>query len=151
MKFSACSFGLRVRSTSGPSRQNGRFTFTPQTPLSEVKRIEVFGQQSPYVQLAWRLDGAASGDADVAGMIGSMLYNRQAGLIDLDLVQQQKVLEASAGNMNLADYSGFIMSGRPREGQSLEEVERLLLAEMDKFKRGDFPDWLMSAVIKDFT
>jgi zinc protease len=126
------------------------FTFEKQELLKGVERKEVFGQQSPSVQLAWRLEGATSEDAVFAGMLSSILFNRQAGLIDLDLVQQQKVLDASAGTMNLADYSGFIMSGRPRDGQTLEEVEKLLIEQVQRLKKGDFPDWLQAAVIKDY-
>jgi zinc protease len=126
------------------------FTFEKQEILRGPKKTEVFGQQSSSVQLAWRMEGANTTDADFAGMLTTMLYNRQAGLIDLDLVQQQKVLDASAGAMNLADYSGFILSGRPREGQTLEEVEKLLVEQVQRLKKGDFPDWLQSAVIKDY-
>ncbi len=126
------------------------FTFEKQEIMRGIKKSEVFGQQSPYVQLAWRMEGASSADGDFAGMLSSVLYNRQAGLVDLDLVQQQKVLDASAGTMNLADYSGFVMSGRPREGQTLEEVEKLLVEQVQRLKKGDFPDWLQAAVIKDY-
>jgi zinc protease len=126
------------------------FTFEKQEILRGVQRKEVFGQQSPSVQLAWRLEGATSEDAVFGGMLSTILFNRQAGLIDLDLVQQQKVLDASAGAMNLADYAGFIMSGRPRDGQTLEEVEKLLVEQVQRLKKGDFPDWLQAAVIKDY-
>ena len=126
------------------------FKSEEQAILRGIQKREVVGQQSAYVQLGWRLGGSASSDPDVASMVTSMLYNRQAGLIDLDLVQQQKVLEASAGLLNLADYSSLILSGRPREGQSLEDVEKQLVEQMTRIKRGDFPDWLMSAVVKDY-
>ena len=82
-------------------------------------------------------------------MIVSILSNGQAGLLDIDLLQQQKVLEARAGINPLAEYTTFILNGKPREGQTLEEVQTLLLAEIDKLKKGDFPDWLMTAIIKD--
>ena len=42
-----------------------------------------------------------------------------------------------------------VLNGKPREGQTLEEVEQLLLGELAKIGKGDFPDWLMSAVVKD--
>lgn len=126
------------------------FEFEEQPILRGVQKQEVVGHQAAYVQLAWRLNGAKTSDADLSSMIFSMLYNRQAGLIDLDLVQQQKVLEASAGVMNLTDYSTFILYGRPREGQTLEEVEQLLIAQVKRIKKGDFPDWLMAAVVKDY-
>jgi zinc protease len=126
------------------------FTYAEQSPLSKITTQNVFGQQSEMMQLAWRLDGAQSRDAEISSMISVMLFNQQAGLMDLDLMQKQKVLEASAGVMNLTDYAAMVMSGRPREGQTLEEVEQLLVGQMERIKKGDFPDWLMQAVIRDF-
>ncbi len=132
------------------SKEVPPFQYEEQPIMHGVQKREVVGPQAAYVQLGWRLKGAKSSDADLMSMLFSMLYNRQAGLIDLDLVQQQKVLEASAGVLNLSDYSGFMLYGRPREGQSLEEVESLLIEQVNRIKKGDFPDWLMSAVLKDF-
>lgn len=43
----------------------------------------------------------------------------------------------------------FVLAGRPKEGQSLAEVKRLMLAEIDKLKRGDFPDDLLPAVVNN--
>jgi zinc protease len=137
-------FGSKPTNTIPP------FKFEKQLPLSKIVRKNVHGQQSEMVQLAWRLDGAQSRDAELAGMISVMLFNQQAGLMDLDLIQKQMVLEASAGVMNLTDYAAMVMSGRPREGQTLEAVEKLLVEQMERIKKGDFPDWLMQAVIKDY-
>jgi predicted Zn-dependent peptidase len=121
------------------------WSFEKQEILRGVKKTEVFGQQAAYVQLAYRLGGTVSGDHDMATMVSGMLYNRQAGLIDLELVQSQKVLEASAFSFNLTDYSSLFLSGRPRDGQSLENVEKLLVEQIERLKKGDFPDWLLSA------
>jgi zinc protease len=121
-----------------------------QAPLSKIVKKEVLGQQAEMVQLAWRLGGVTTPDPDLAGMISVMLNNDQAGLIDLNLVQKQLVLDANAGYMGFSDYTVLILSGRPREGQSLEDVERLLVGQMNCLKNGDFPDWLMQAVIKDY-
>ena len=126
------------------------FVFAEQAPLTTVLRKNVFGQQAEYLQLAWRIGGMATDDSDLAGMVSAILYNNQAGLIDLDLVQKQLVLDASAGVMSMTDFASLVMSGRPREGQTLEEVEQLLWAQMQRIQSGDFPDWLMQAVIKDY-
>ena len=126
------------------------FIFEKQTPLSKIVKKEVWGQQAEMVQLAWRLGGAKTTDSDFTGLIAVMLHNDQAGLIDLELLQKQQVLSAGAGVMNLTDYSVLMLSGTPREGQSLETVENLLVEQMNRLKKGDFPDWLMSAVIKDY-
>jgi predicted Zn-dependent peptidase len=60
------------------------------------------------------------------------------------------VLNAYSSPQTMKDYSVFEMSGNPREGQSLEEVKDLLLAQIEKIKGGDFEEWMLSAVIKDF-
>jgi predicted Zn-dependent peptidase len=126
------------------------FIFEQQPPLKTITRKEIWGHQAEYIQIAWRLGDIMSGDSEIASMIASMLHNNQAGLIDIDLVKKQKVLEAAVGSMSLIDYSAFVMTGKPRQGQSLEDVEKLLLEQIDRIKKGDFPEWLMQAVIKDF-
>jgi predicted Zn-dependent peptidase len=125
------------------------FKFEKQEILRGIKKVEVVGQQAAYLQMAWQLGGVKSSENDLANMVSAILFNRQAGLIDLNLVQEQKVLEASAYMMNLTDYGALVLSGRSREKQSLEEVETLLYEQIKKLKTGDFPDWLMAAVIKD--
>ena len=47
------------------------------------------------------------------------------------------------------DYSIHILSGTPKKGQSLKEVENLLLAEIDNIKKGLFDDELLIAVVND--
>ncbi len=125
------------------------FKYEPQPELKEVIRKEVFGQEAAYVQMAWKGGGANSPDADYLSLIYRLLYNGRAGLIDLDLLQKQQVLEARASMTGMEDYSTFQLYGKPREGQSLEEVEQLLLAELEKIKKGQFDEWLIKACIKD--
>ncbi|TAK32568.1 MAG: insulinase family protein [Saprospiraceae bacterium] len=126
------------------------FKYEQQPELTKVVKKEVFGQEAANVNLAWRFDGANSKDADYITLISRLLYNRRAGLIDLDLVQKQLVLESNARSSAMEDFSIFSMYGKPREDQTLEEVEALLLAELEKIKKGDFEDWLPAAIIKDF-
>jgi zinc protease len=83
-------------------------------------------------------------------MISMLLTNGQAGLIDLNLNQQQKVLGAYAYDMKFNDYSVFVLGAKPRQGQKLEEVRDLLLAQLDSIKQGKFGDWLVQAVINDY-
>ncbi len=133
-----------------PAKTLPPFAPPPQYPLQKIEKIEVFGQQAESLQLAWQIDSAHTDEQEIASLISVMLYNQQAGLIDLDLIQKQQVLEARAGMMSLAEYGALIMYGKPRSGQSLEEVEKLLVAQMNRIKKGDFPDWLIEAVITDF-
>jgi zinc protease len=83
-------------------------------------------------------------------MISMLLTNGQAGLIDLNLNQQQKVLGAYAYDMRFNDYSAFVLGAKPRQGQKPEEVKDLLLAQLDSIKQGKFGEWLIEAVINDY-
>ena len=126
------------------------FTFEKQPEIKEIVRKEVFGQEAEYLEIGWRFDGADNArEVALLNMLRGILYNRQAGLMDLNLLQKQEVLEARAGVQTFEDFSKFSLTGKPREGQKLEDVEKLLLAELDKVKAGDFPDWLPAAVVKD--
>ncbi len=132
------------------SREIPVLKYEKQKPLKNIVKKEVWGQQAEYVQLAWRFGGAKSTEKEIVGFIANMLHNNQAGLIDLDLVQKQKVLEAYAGTITLNEYSVFVMTGKSREDQSLEDVEKLLVEQLNRLKEGNFPDWLMKAVVKDY-
>ncbi|MFT7588436.1 MAG: zinc protease [Limisphaerales bacterium] len=118
-------------------------------PIDGPIRVEVTGLEAESVMLGFRLPGSNSHEVLMTKIIDGVLSNGAAGLIDLSLVQKQKVLDAGSFLYDLEDYSAFILSGDPREGQSLEEVEQLLLGELQKIKDGDFEEWLMDAVIND--
>ncbi len=125
------------------------FSYEKQPPLTQPVRLEIFGQEASYLQIGWRFGGAGTADADYLALIARLLYNGRAGLIDLDLLQGQRLLNARAYTTTMEDFSTFQLYGKPREGQSLEEVETLLLSAIEKIKRGDFPDWLPPAIVKD--
>ena len=118
-------------------------------PITSPITEDVYGPEPAQLVIAYRFPGAVSHDADMITMISKILFNRTAGLIDIDLNQSQKVLEASAFVDDMKDYSAFGLYGKPRNGQTLEQVKDLLLAEVDKIKKGDFPDWLLGAIINN--
>lgn len=126
------------------------FTFTPQPPLKEPALKVVYGQEPAMLMLAWRFDAAKSMDSLFLLLIRTLLYNEQAGLLDLNVNQQQKVLESEAWFWFYEDYSVFGLYGKPRDGQSLEEVKDILLKELDKICQGEFEDWMLEAVTTDY-
>lgn len=111
---------------------------------------EVLGPEAENVTLAWRFPGAASKELETLQILSQILYNGQAGLIDLDLMQQQKTLSAYCYPMAMSDYSAFMMAGRPKAGQTLDEVKDLLLGELKKLRDGDFDESLLEANINNF-
>ncbi len=122
----------------------------PEEPINQPIKRDVTGLEAEMVTLGWRIPAAASADADLAQVVSLTLYNGQAGLIDLDITQQQKALGAYCFPYQLADCGAFFMAGQPKAGQSLDEVKDLLLAEVDKLRRGDFDEKLLQANINNF-
>lgn len=119
-------------------------------PFTEPVVRTVTGPEAEEVVLAFRFGGINTSDTDILSLIDRILYNQTAGLIDLNLNQQQKVLEAGSSLMLMKDYSAHILSAKPRKGQSLDDVRALLLAQLNLVREGKFPDWLIEAVINDF-
>lgn len=133
-----------------PNPNIPKLEFKPEAPITTPIVREVFGLDAANVTLAWRLPGESDHSNDVAEIAGSILYNGQAGLIDLDLNQQQKVLSSYAYTSTQPDYSSFIVSGKPKEGQTLDQVRDLLLGEVTKLRNGDFGDELIQATINNY-
>ena len=132
-----------------PNKDLKKMAFEPEDPITEPIVKDVLGLESPSLLLAWRFPGANSPEAKYLDLIGSILYNGRAGLIDLDVNQQQKVLSMYAFNEALADYSGFVVSAEPLQGQSLEEVKEIALGEIEKVKKGEFDEELLTAIINN--
>lgn len=130
-----------------PSKPLPKFQFEEQPTMTEPVRREVVGKEGEFLLMSWRMPKAASEDSILLELVAEMLYNGQAGLIDLALNNQQKVLKSQMWAQMHEDYSTLQAYALPRQGQTLEEVEQLLLSQIERIKTGDFPDWLMPAVI----
>ena len=124
-------------------------TFAPLPPLTAPKDTTVIGQEAEQVWVGWRAKQANSLQADTLQLMQRVLSNGRAGLFDLDLNQTMKVQRAAGGCELLRDHGGFLLMGTPKQGQTLEEVRSLMLAEIDKLKRGDFPDNLLPSIINN--
>lgn len=124
--------------------------FEPEEPITTPVVREVYGLESENVALAWRLPGASDlGTSAVAEIAGSILYNGSAGLMDIDINQQQKALGVYGGFESQPDYSSFMALGSPKQGQTLEELRDLILAEVARLREGDFDESLIQATINN--
>ena len=124
--------------------------FEPEVPITTPVVREVYGLESENVALAWRLPGASDlGTSAVAEIAGSILYNGSAGLMDIDINQQQKALGVYGGFESQPDYSSFMALGSPKQGQTLEELRDLILAEVARLREGDFDESLIQATINN--
>lgn len=124
-------------------------TFPEQPVLTSPQDTTIIGPEAETLWLGWRFERGASLQSDTLQVIENMLSNGTAGLLDLDVNQQMKMLGSWAGLQAEMDYSAFILGGSPLEGQTLDEVRSLLLAEIEKLKRGEFSDDLLPSVINN--
>ncbi len=118
-------------------------------PLTQIKEREVFSPSSESMLMAFRVGGANSEDAKYIQIIDMILSNGTAGLIDLNVRQRQATQRASSYTWLLKDYGAHYFSGTPKQGQTLEEVRDILLAQIEKVKKGEFDQWLIEAVVND--
>ena len=118
-------------------------------PIKSIVTSEVFSPSSERVQFAYRFNGTNSDDAKYVTLIDYILSNSTAGLIDLNINQQQKALGAGSGASFFRDLGMHSFSGTPKQGQSLEEVRDLILGQIENIKQGKFEDWMIDAVVND--
>lgn len=121
-----------------------------EAPITTPVVKEVIGPDAEWVNIGFRFDGRKNlREFDLLTLCDMILANSQAGLIDINLKQQQKVLSPGSYVNEMNDYSIHTFTGRPREGQTLDEVKNLLLEQIELLKKGEFEDWLIGATIND--
>lgn len=133
-----------------PNPELPKLDFKPEEPITTPIIKDVYGLEAENVMIGWRLPAAKDKSNDVALIASNILYNGQAGLIDLDINQQQKALAAYGYASSQPDYGQFLIAGQPKQGQSLDELKDLLLEEVAKLRSGDFDDNLVASTINNF-
>jgi len=125
------------------------YKFQPEEPIKEPVVKEVFGPDAEFIAIGFRLPGIHAKDAMMADLVGQILTNGRAGLMDLNLVKKQKLLRAGAYSNVLIDHGVLMLQGSPTQGQSLDEVRTLMLGEIENLKKGNFEDELMTSIINN--
>ena len=125
-------------------------SFEPEQPITAPVEKYVTGLDAEFAMIGWRYPGASSLESEMAEIVGSILNNGQAGLLDLDIVQAQTLTGAEAFPYTRTDYGEMLLIGIPKEGQSLTEVRDLLLAEVDKLREGEFDENLIEASLNNW-
>ena len=118
-------------------------------PIRGVKKVTVASPSAERFQFAYRLGGAGTKDAMLTEIMDMILSNSTAGLIDLNINQKQLAQYAGSSTMVMKDYTAHIFTGSPKQGQSMDEVKDLILNEIEKVKKGEFDEWLITAVVND--
>lgn len=111
--------------------------------------IENFGPQEEFLYIGYRIPPSNNKESLKASVIDMIMANGVAGIIDLNVVQKQKTLGASSFVNSMHDGGMYMLNGKPKEGQTLEEVRDILLEQVEKFKKGEFDEYLINAAIND--
>ena len=121
-----------------------------EAPLAgrEFVQVQYLGEEQ--VLMAFRTAPRFHQDYPALRLVDMILDNSVAGLINLNLVNQQKVRAAGCFPLNYNDYGAHFLMGSPKDDQTLEDVEKLLLEQIEQVKNGEFEDWILPAVINDF-
>ncbi len=133
-----------------PNPELQMMTFEPEAEITAPVVKEVWGLEAESVALAWRLPEASSDEALMLSVVDLIMNNGMAGLIDLNLLQDQKLLSAYSFIYEQSDYNAYFMQGTPKEEQSLDEVKALLLAQIEALRNGEWDESLLSAGIANY-
>ncbi len=134
-----------------PYRELPAKTAVVEKPMTEIVERTVKSPTTARIQLAWRTDSYGTKEAMLADIVVNILSNRgEAGLMDLNINQTQKLLWGQAFSVGLKQYGYFSLFAVPKETQTLDEAKDLVLEQIELVKKGEFPDWMLPAIINDF-
>lgn len=119
----------------------------PEKPLTQIQKVDVFGPSAESLYIAYRGFGQNTRQSLLLDLISEILANGKAGLMDININKQQRMLGANAGYNQMKDYGVLILSGSPKTGQSLEEAKNILLEQIDLLKKGMFDESLIKATV----
>ncbi|NRF40583.1 pitrilysin family protein [Pedobacter foliorum] len=119
----------------------------PEKPLTKIQKVDIYGPSAESIEISYRGYAENTKQSMLLDLISSILSNGKAGLFDINLNKQQKVLRSNAGYQQMKDYGVFNMTGQPKQGQSLEEVQKLLMEQIEILKKGDFDERLIKATV----
>lgn len=126
------------------------FTRPMPAPITEKKSVTITYPGQENVIIGFDTAPNKHVDEPALKLIDMILDNANAGLINLNLNQQQRVAQAGSFPYIRNDAGSQFLYGAPKEGQSLEEVEALLLEQLEIIKRGEIEDWILPAIVTDF-
>ena len=121
-----------------------------EAPMTSIVKTEVKSPTSERLTMAWRTAGVGTKEALLADITSNILSNSgDVGLIDININQKQLALSAGSYSSTFNDYGYHALTLSVKEGQTLEEGEKMLLTQIEKIKKGDFDEWMIKAIINN--
>lgn len=122
---------------------------TPASVEKITSRVasEVVGEGEQAVTLGWSTAAYTHADEPVLTVMHWLLDNDTSGLLNVELELSQKVPDAAAYGYSMLESGVFIARATARDGQPLEEVEKLLLGVIARLKAGEFTQEDIDAIV----
>lgn len=127
-----------------------RYEAPEEQPIQGPITAEVVGPSAASVAFGYRLPGRFHPDWPALEILDGILKNGTAGLIDLNLLQTQKVLDASCFFDSKNDYGYAYFSGTPRSGQALETVVERIQEQIELAKAGKITQEMVDAEVNQY-
>ena len=128
-----------------PSMKIKENQFNKESKIDKPLVCEVQDPNQESMFIGYRLNGANYYDELYTTIIDKMLINGTAGLMDLN-PQAQSIKSYIE---SYREYGIHYFDVYPKSNQSLETVKNWVLEQLNRIKKGDFPDWLMLAAINE--
>lgn len=132
-----------------PNESLEPWSVVAEDPITSPTEVEIIGPDAEWIYLAYRFPDRKSKAYQLLRLTDMIMANSKAGLIDINLKQKQRVIEPESFVYDFNDYTLHIFNGKPKEGQTLDQVRDLFLEQIELVKKGDFEDWLLDAVVND--
>ena len=122
---------------------------TPGTiePLKGRVATEIVAEGEQSVTLAWQTVPAAHPDRAALEVMDFLMDNSKTGLLNVELELAQVVPNAGSSPTFMHEAGYWEMEATAKDGQSLDEVEKLLLGVVAKLQAGDFTQEDIDAVV----
>ncbi len=128
--------------TAGEAADNG--IVTKPNGRTEVS-VKVPAEEG--VMLGWPLVSASHPDRLALELMDLILLDGQSGMLARELLLTQKVADAGCSPTFMRDGGFYQLYADALDGQSHAELEKMLLALLDKLQRGEFTDSDVAAAI----
>ena len=116
-------------------------------PIPKRTVLDVTVPSGEGIVLGWQLVSATHPDATALEVMDLLLLGGSSGILSRDLLLTQKVADAGSNPTFRREAGYYEVTADALGGQSHDDLEKLLLASIDKLKKGDFTDADLAAAV----
>ncbi|MEE9382908.1 MAG: insulinase family protein [Nannocystaceae bacterium] len=118
-------------------------------PVIGRKFAEVVARGEQGVTVAWPTVPASHPDEAALTVMDLLVDNATTGLLNLELLLSQKIPRGGSSNSFMSEAGYWSMRGVAKDGQTLAEVESLLMGVVGLLRAGQFTQQSIDAVVLD--